>query len=98
MAGKPNRTAKKTPTLPSADMVIRGLAVLCALLALADFAIHRHAYFELEATPLFFAIMGASSMLLVAALSMLLRRLVIRPEDYYERQTENAKKGGGKNA
>ncbi len=105
MAKKPTRNANSKPRMARADMVMRGLIALCVLLALADFVIHRHAYFVLEATPLFFAIMGAASMALVAGLSVLLRRLVIRPEDYYDRQTlagnkaaDKTPKKGGKNA
>ena len=37
---------------------IRALLVICAGLLVAEFIIHRHAYFALEATPLFFALFG----------------------------------------
>lgn len=93
--------AKKKSSGNLQPLVLRGTVGLCGLLALADFIIHRHAYFDLEATPLFFALMGSVSMGLVAALSALLRRLLTRPEDYYERRHDavtNGNKKRGKNA
>lgn len=89
--------AKKTTTGKSQPLPIRALILACGLLVLAEFIIHRHAYFELEATPLFFALMGAFSMIAVAAISAVLRRLLIRPEDYYDRRHDEVNKGG-KNA
>ena len=78
--------------------VMRGLLALCALGLLGEVLIHRHAYFNVEATPLFFALMGAGSMGLVALISLILRKAVTRPEDYYERRHEADDKKGGKNA
>lgn len=77
---------------------LRGLVGLCAALGLADFIIHRHAYFDLEATPLFFAILGAVSMVMIAVLSLLMRRLITRPEGYYEGPTAANKSATNKSA
>lgn len=77
---------------------LRGLVGLCAALGLADFIIHRHAYFDLEATPLFFAILGAVSMVMIAVLSLLMRRLITRPEGYYEGPTATNKSATSKTA
>lgn len=77
---------------------LRGLVGLCAALGLADFIIHRHAYFDLEATPLFFAILGAVSMVMIAVLSLLMRRLITRPEGYYEGPTAANKSATSKTA
>jgi hypothetical protein len=89
---------KKQTSQNQSSLILRGLIGLCALLAAADFIIHRHAYFNVEATPLFFALMGAGSMGLVALISLILRKAVTRPEDYYEHRHEADDKKGGKNA
>lgn len=89
---------KKQTSQSRSSLILRALIGLCALLAGADFIIHRHAYFNVEATPLFFALMGAGSMGLVALISLVLRKAVTRPEDYYERRHAAGDKKGGKNA
>jgi hypothetical protein len=56
---------------------------LCALLLAAEAIIHRHAYFALEATPLFFALFGILATGLVVAISFALGKLMARAPDYY---------------
>lgn len=68
------------------DHLLKGLAALCALLALADFIVHRHAYSDLEATPLFFAVLGFAALIVIAGASRLLQKLITRPADYYDQQ------------
>lgn len=89
---------KKQSSASLSSLIWRGLVGLCALLAAADFIIHRHAYFNVEATPLFFAFMGAGSMGLVALISLVLRKALTQPEDYYERRHAADDKKRGKNA
>lgn len=55
-------------------LAFRALVALCAVLAIGDFIIHRHAYFALEAMPLFFVIYG----LVIAAVALVLARLAHR--------------------
>ncbi len=63
---------------------IGALIVVCAALLVAEFIIHRHAYFALEATPLFFALFGFAAFCVVVGGGVLLRKLVMRPTDYYQ--------------
>lgn len=57
-----------------------GLAVLLVI----DFFIHKHAYFEWEGYPDFFAAYGFISCVLLIYIAKLLRLLVKRDEDYYD--------------
>lgn len=63
---------------------IRALLVICAALLVAEFIIHRHAYFALEATPLFFALFGFAAFCIVVGGGVVLRKLVMRAPDYYD--------------
>ena len=82
MAEEKRQPAKPTPILP--PMVMRGLVGLCAALAVADFMIYRTSYSALEALPLFFPLLGAVAMTAVMLVSFAIKRLLIRPEAYYE--------------
>lgn len=71
------------------NKVLLGLGAICFALAIADFLRHRHGVFEVERSPLFFAVFGFVVYATLIFLSRVLRRLVMRPEDYYgERATD----------
>ena len=63
---------------------LRALLGVCAVLAVAEFILHRHAYFALEAAPLFFAIFGFLAFGLIIAGSWGVAKFVTRPADYYD--------------
>ena len=73
----------KTETSRTGRRVMRALPTLCALLLVGEIIIHRHAYFALEATPLFFALFGILATGLVVAISFALGKLMARAPDYY---------------
>ena len=75
--------SKKTETILTGRRIMRALLSLCALLLAAEAIIHRHAYFTLEATPLFFALFGILATGLVVAISFALGKLMARAPDYY---------------
>lgn len=60
------------------------LYAVCAVLVIAEFLIHRHAYNAVEAVPVFYAAWGFASLLLAVAVAKGLRRLIRRDEDYYD--------------
>ena len=61
------------------------LYVVCVLLVLADFVVHRHIVMPLERIPAYYAIYGFIALVSVVMLAKLLRKLVGREEDYYEK-------------
>jgi hypothetical protein len=71
---------------PSVRRTIRiVLYILCGLLVLVDFFVHRHTVMSLEKFTAFYAVYGFAALVTVVLLAKGLRRLVRRSEDYYER-------------
>mgnify|MGYP000043852935 FL=1 len=79
MAKSKNPKSKLTPALG-----LRLLAAVAGLLVLAEILVHRHAYFALEAMPLFFAGFGFLGFLAIILGSRLVAKLATRPVDYYD--------------
>lgn len=59
--------------------------VLCGALLLSEFVIQRHEEFSLEGRFGFYPVYGFFAIVVLVLLSIQLRRVVMRPEDYYER-------------
>lgn len=62
----------------------RLLLAAAAVLLLADLAIHRHGYLEVEAGFGFYGLFALAAGVTVVLLARLLRRLLGRREDYYD--------------
>lgn len=56
----------------------------CLALVVADFIVHRHTYHDWEKIPAFYAIFGFGAYCVIVASAALLRKIVMRPEDYYQ--------------
>jgi hypothetical protein len=65
--------------------LIRALVATCVVLAAAEFAIHKHGHFGFEGIPGFHAIFGFVAFTIAVYLGKLLRALLSRDEDYYDR-------------
>ena len=61
------------------------LVAVCALLAVADFFYHKHPYFAIEEIPAFYGLYGLAAAVFIVFTGKLLRHLVMRDEDYYDR-------------
>jgi len=85
--GEPfSRLAKRFLWVESAsavERVIFGLAVLCVLLFVLDFIVHRHAYAPGEGVPGFYAFVGFVAFTFIVLGAAQLRRLILRNENYY---------------
>jgi len=68
----------------SVNLMIKLLAVICALLFLADFAYHKHISVAIEAIPGFYGIYGFIMFSALIIVAKMLRVLIKRPENYYE--------------
>ena len=66
-------------------MVLYALYVSCGVLLLLDFIIHRHLSYHWEGLLGFYSIYGFIGCTAIVLGSKLLRRMVQREEDYYER-------------
>jgi membrane protein YdbS with pleckstrin-like domain len=65
--------------------LLRLLYLACALLLAADLFIHRHVTHQWESLWGFFALFGFVACVLLVLLARQLRKLLKRPEDYYDR-------------
>jgi hypothetical protein len=72
------------------NKVLAGLGVICLALAAADLFRDRHGVFGIESTPLFYCAFGFFIYVLVIFAAKALRRLILRPEDYYGREATDA--------
>jgi hypothetical protein len=71
---------------PSGETVWRlVLSASAILLLLADFFVHRHAYFDWAGFPEVNAVFGLAGGVILVAAAWILRRMVRRGEDYYDR-------------
>jgi hypothetical protein len=63
----------------------RGLWAVGLVLVLLDAVVHRHEDIDFAATPTFYAVYGFFACVLLVLAAKALRRVLKRPEDYYER-------------
>ena len=66
------------------------LYVVCGLLVVADFLVHRHTMMPLEKLPAFYTVYGFVALVMVVLLAKLLRKLVGRGENYYDKDGDDA--------
>jgi len=64
--------------------LIRGLYIICALLFIADFIVHRHTVHPWEDFLGFYAIYGLLACVILVLISTEIRKVVMRKEDYYD--------------
>ena len=62
----------------------RGLYVVCILLILLEFIVHRHIALEWESFPGFYALYGFIAYTIIVFTASQLRKILKRSEDYYD--------------
>jgi len=65
------------------ERLLRVFYVICILLALTDFLVHRHIGFDWEKIPAFYAIYGFVACVLLVLIAKQMRKILMRREDYY---------------
>jgi len=65
--------------------VLKALVVVCILAAGADFIYHRHVVHPFESVWGFYAIYGFVACVILVLLAKEMRKLLMRDEDYYDR-------------
>ncbi|MFT5111253.1 MAG: thioredoxin-related protein [Parasphingorhabdus sp.] len=65
-------------------LVVRALFACCALLAIADFFVHRHISHAVESLPGFYAFYGFVACVVLVLVAKEMRKLLMRDEDYYD--------------
>jgi len=66
------------------SLVIRGLHIVCILLILLEFILHRHAAREWEGFTGFYALFGFIACVTIVLVAKQLRKILMRKEDYYD--------------
>ena len=66
--------------------IIIGLLVICGSCVLIDFFYEKHGHLDFENIPGFHAVYGFISFWFLVLLAKPMRKLLIRSEDYYERE------------
>ena len=64
--------------------LLTGFYVICGLLVVADFIIHRHVTMVWELMPGFYAIYGFVACVLLVILAKMMRKGLMREENYYD--------------
>lgn len=65
-------------------LVVRSLYLVCIVLVLLDFFVHRHISVAWESFPGFYALFGFIACVAIVLISIVLRKLLRRKEDYYD--------------
>ena len=66
------------------DRFLMVFYVVCGVLLLLDFIVHRHTMHDWEKLPGFYAIFGFVAFVMLVIVSKLMRKLLMRKEDYYD--------------
>jgi uncharacterized membrane protein YhaH (DUF805 family) len=64
--------------------LLTGFYVVCALLVVADFIVHRHISLDWEKIPAFYAIYGFVACVVLVILAKVMRKGLMRGETYYD--------------
>ena len=67
------------------ERLVRGFYAVCALLLLLDLFVPRHGSFAIERLFGFYAFFGFAACVALVLVAKQLRRVLMRPEDYYGR-------------
>jgi hypothetical protein len=67
------------------DRLVRGFYTICALLLLLDFFVPKHGPFAIEHAFGFYAFFGFAACVALVLIAKQLRRVIMRPENYYDR-------------
>lgn len=66
------------------NRLLRGFYVVCGILFLLDFVLHRHVYHAWENLPGFYAVFGFVACVVLVLVAKEMRKVVMRDEDYYD--------------
>jgi uncharacterized membrane protein len=65
------------------DRLLRVLYAVSAILVVVDFFVHRHAEHPWEHVKTFYPLYGFVGIVILVLVAKVLRKLVMRPEDFY---------------
>jgi hypothetical protein len=68
----------------TSQRILYGLTAICVVLFFSDLLYHKHAHFSFEETIGFHGLFGFAAYVTIVNSAKLLRRIVTRPENYYD--------------
>lgn len=86
MAGHQNEPQGFFEKPENIKKMLRVFYVLCAILVVVDFVVHRHVYHDWEKIPAFYAIYGFVGCVILVVIAKEMRKVIMRDEDYYDDQ------------
>lgn len=66
------------------NRLLGGFYLICAILLILDFVLHRHVIHSWENIPGFYAIFGFIACVLLVLIAKEMRKVVMRKENYYD--------------
>ena len=78
--------------------VVLGLVGACVILIALDLVLHRHVSHPWEAMFGFYAVYGFVACVLLVLLAKEMRKVLIRPEDYYDKPSSAADPSSGEDS
>ncbi len=66
------------------ERLLKGFYVICIILIIADFIIHRHTTMGWEKIPAFYAFYGFIACVVLVVVAKIMRKVVMRKENYYD--------------
>ena len=70
--------------------LLTGFYIICGVLFVADFIVHRHTVHPWEDIPGFYAIYGFVACVLLVVAAKEMRKLLMRKEDYYDKRDNDS--------
>ena len=70
--------------------LMSGFYIICGVLLVADFIVHRHTVHPWEHIPGFYAIYGFVACVLLVVVAKEMRKLLMRKEDYYDNRDNDS--------
>ena len=64
--------------------LLAGFYVICGILLVLDFVLHRHTVHSWESLPGFYALYGFVACVLLVLIAKEMRKVLMRKEDYYD--------------
>lgn len=77
-------------------IILRVFYVVCAVLVILDFVVHRHIYTEFEEIPAFYAIYGFVACVVLVVIAKWMRKFIMRDEQYYDANESELPQDGDK--
>lgn len=71
-------------------LILKVFYILCAVLVVADFIVHRHIYVSFEEIPTFYALYGFVACVVLVVIAKEMRKIFMKDENYYDKREDES--------